>query len=164
MRPIDVVAAKQTFKAPTTIKIGDKEVVRSRPFTILSTALTLTPNGFADAVPPFDPLTAMGGAAEKADAAPDPGPVQDDAEVSFSQRDLTPDQAAAATGELTLAEAQAQVAEMLRTTAAGDDAPALPSQLLLMRTSQAGIDPLGGLSYRRAPARSTPTRPSPRSK
>ena len=46
-----------------------------RPFTILSTTLTLTPNSFADAVPPFDPLTVTSGAAEKADAPPDPGPV-----------------------------------------------------------------------------------------
>jgi murein DD-endopeptidase MepM/ murein hydrolase activator NlpD len=147
VRPIDVVAAKQTYKAPTTIKIGDKEVVRMRPFTILSTALTLTPNAFADAVPPFDPLMATSGAAEKADAPPDPGPAQDDAEVAFSQRDLAADEAVAATGELTLAEAQAQVAELLKAVAPGEEAPALPSQLLLKRTSQAGIDPLGALSY-----------------
>src|SRR5271154_1827784 len=76
VRPIDIVAAKQTFKAPTTIKIGDKEVVKARPFTILSTTLTVTPTGFADAVPPFDPLKATSGSAEKADAPPDPGPVQ----------------------------------------------------------------------------------------
>jgi murein DD-endopeptidase MepM/ murein hydrolase activator NlpD len=147
VRPIDVVAAKQTYKAPTTIKIGDKEVVRMRPFTILSTALTLTANSFADAVPPFDPLMVTSGAAEKADAPPDPGPAQDDAEVAFSERDLTADEAVAATGELTLAEAQAQVAELLKAAGSGDDAPALPSQLLLKRTSQAGIDPLGALSY-----------------
>jgi murein DD-endopeptidase MepM/ murein hydrolase activator NlpD len=147
VRPIDVVAAKQTYKAPTTIKIGDKEVVRVRPFTILSTALALTPNAFADAVPPFNPLTAMSGAAEKADAPPDPGPAQDDAEVAFSQRDLAPDEAAAATGELTLADAQAQVAELLKASTTGDEIPVLPPQLLLKRTSQAGIDPLGGLSY-----------------
>jgi len=79
--------AKQTYKAPTTIKIGDKEVVRMRPFTILSTALTLTPNAYADAVPQFDPLMVTSGAAEKADAPPDPGPAQDDAEVAFSQRE-----------------------------------------------------------------------------
>jgi len=148
VRPIDVVAAKQTYKAPTTIKIGDKEVVRMRPFTILSTALPLTANAFADAVPPFDPLKAASGAAEKADAPPDPGPAQDDAEVAFSQRDLGPNEAASAGGELTLAEAQAQVAELLKASPAGDQqAPAFPSQLLLKRTSQAGIDPLGALSY-----------------
>jgi len=126
VRPIDIVAAKQTFKAPTTIKIGDKEVVKARPFTILSTTLTMTPTGFADAVPPFDPLKATSGSAEKADAPPDPGPMQDDAEVAFSQRDLTAEDAAAATGELTLAEAQAQVVEMIKATAAGDKAPPLP--------------------------------------
>jgi murein DD-endopeptidase MepM/ murein hydrolase activator NlpD len=150
VRPIDIVAAKQTFKAPTTIKIGDKEVVKTRPFTILSTTLTMTPTGFADAVPPFDPLKATNASAEKADAPPDPGPMQDDAEVAFSQRDLTIQEAAEATGELTLAEAQAQVVEMIKASAAGDKAPPLPSQMLLMRTSQAGIDPLGALSY--APA------------
>ncbi len=147
VRPIDIVAAKQTFKAPTTIKIGDKEVVKARPFTILATTLTMTPTGFADAVPPFDPLKATSGSAEKADAPPDPGPMQDDAEVAFSQRDLTAEDAAAATGELTLAEAQAQVVEMIKATAAGDKAPPLPPQMLLTRTSQAGIDPLGALSY-----------------
>jgi hypothetical protein len=119
VRPIDVVAAKQTYKAPTTIKIGDKEVVRMRPFTILSTALTLTPNAYADAVPQFDPLMVTSGAAEKADAPPDPGPAQDDAEVAFSQRDLAADEAVAATGELTLAEAQAQVSELLKAAASG---------------------------------------------
>ncbi len=147
VRPIDIVAAKQTFKAPTTIKIGDKEVVKTRSFTIVSTTLTMTPTGFADAVPPFDPLKATNGSAEKADAPPDPGPMQDDAEVAFSQRDLTPEDAAAATGELTLAEAQAQVVEMIKAAAAGDKAPPLPPQMLLMRTSQAGVDPLGALSY-----------------
>ena len=126
VRPIDIVAAKQTFKAPTTIKIGDKEVVKARSFTILATTLTMTPTGFADAVPPFDPLKAITGSAEKADAPPDPGPMQDDAEVAFSQRDLTIEDAAAATGELTLAEAQAQVVQMIKATAAGDKAPPLP--------------------------------------
>jgi murein DD-endopeptidase MepM/ murein hydrolase activator NlpD len=147
VRPIDIVAAKQTFKAPTTIKIGDKEVVKARPFTILSTTLTVTPTGFADAVPPFDPLKATSGSAEKADAPPDPGPVQDDAEVAFSLRDLSAADAAEATGELTLGEAQAQVAEMIKETAVGDKVPPLPPQMLLMRTSLAGVDPLGALSY-----------------
>ena len=146
VRPVDIVAAKQTFKAPTTIKIGDKEVVKARPFTILSTTLTLTPTGFADEVPPFDPLKATNGSAEKPDAPPDPGPAQDDAEVAFSQRDLTPAVAATALSELTLAEAQAQVAETIRESTIGEKAPALPPQMLLMRTSQAGIDPLGALS------------------
>jgi len=51
LRPVDIVSDKQTFKAPTIIKVGDKEVVKARPFTRLETTLTMTPTGFADAVP-----------------------------------------------------------------------------------------------------------------
>jgi murein DD-endopeptidase MepM/ murein hydrolase activator NlpD len=148
VRPVDIVAAKQTFKAPTTIRIGDKEVVKPRAFTLVSTTLTLTPTGFADAVPEFNPLKLTAGA-EQADAPPDPGPVQDDAEVAFSTRDLAVADAASLKGELTLAEAQAQVVESIRAAAiAGAKAPIpLPPQMLLTRTSRAGLDPAGALSY-----------------
>jgi murein DD-endopeptidase MepM/ murein hydrolase activator NlpD len=144
VRPVDIVAAKQTFKAPTTIRIGDKEVVKSRAFTHVATTLTLTPTGFADAVPEFNPLKLTAGA-EQPDAAPDPGPMQDDAEVAFSTRDLTSADATVLTGELTLAEAQAQVVESIRAAA---KAPLpLPPQMLLMRTSRAGLDPSSTLGY-----------------
>jgi murein DD-endopeptidase MepM/ murein hydrolase activator NlpD len=148
VRPVDIVAAKQTFKAPTTIRIGDKEVVKPRAFTHVATTLTLTPTEFADAVPEFNPLK-LNASAEQPDAAPDPGPVQDDAEVAFSTRDFTNADAAALTGELTTAEAQAQVVESIRAAAiAGAKAPLpLPPQMLLMRTSRAGLDPSGVLGY-----------------
>jgi murein DD-endopeptidase MepM/ murein hydrolase activator NlpD len=148
VRPVDIIAAKQTFKAPTTLRIGDKEVVKARAFTLVSTTLTLTPTGFADAVPEFNPLK-LTAEAEQADAPPDPGPVQDDAEVAFSTRDLTAVDAASLKGELTLAEAQAQVVESIRAAAiAGAKAPLpLPPQMLLTRTSRAGLDPAGALSY-----------------
>ena len=48
-----MVAAKQTFKTPTTIKVGDKEVVESRAFTRVSTTLTLTDTGLGADVPEF---------------------------------------------------------------------------------------------------------------
>ncbi|WP_158812964.1 M23 family metallopeptidase [Methylocapsa sp. S129] len=148
VRPVDIIAAKQTFKAPTTIRIGDKEVVKARTFTHVATTLTLTPTGFADAVPEFNPLKLTAGA-EQPDAAPDPGPVQDDAEVAFSTRDLTGADAASLTGDLTLAEAQAQVVESIHAAAvAGAKAPLpLPPQMLLMRTSRAGLDPSAPLAY-----------------
>ncbi len=86
LRPVDIVSDKQTFKAPTIIKVGDKEVVKSRPFTRLETTLTMTPTGFADAVPPFNPLKITAGGTDVAEAPPDPGPVQDNAEVTFRVR------------------------------------------------------------------------------
>src|SRR5271166_870194 len=148
LRPVDIVADKQTFKVPTIIKIGDKEVVKARPFTRLQTTLTLTPTGFADAVPPFNPLKLMNRASDVADAPPDPGPMQDDAEITFRTEDLSPTDAEQTTGELSQAEAQAQVIETLKAPADAVKAPAqsLPPQILLMRTSRAARDPLGALS------------------
>ena len=149
VRPLDIVAAKQTFKASTTIRVGDKEVVKSRSFTHVETTLTLTPTSYADAVPEFNPLKLTAGSAEQPDAPPDPGPVEDNAEVTFSTRDLTNADAAALTGELTLAEAQAQVVESIRAAAAAGakPLPPLPPQMLLMRTSRAGAEAPGALAY-----------------
>jgi hypothetical protein len=148
LQPVNIVADKQTFKVPTTIKIGDKEVVKARPFTRLQTTLTLTPTGFSDAVPPFNPLKLMNRGSDFADPPPDPGPMQDDAEITFRTEDLTPTDAERITGELSQAEAQAQVIETLKAPADAVKAPAqsLPPQILLMRTSRAARDPLGALS------------------
>jgi murein DD-endopeptidase MepM/ murein hydrolase activator NlpD len=139
LRPVDIVSDKQTFKAPTIIKIGDREVVKARPFTRLETTLTLTPTGLADAVPPFNPLKITSGGADVADPPPDPGPVQDNAELTFRVEDLTANDVEHASGELTQAEAEAQVVETLKTpTDAQKAATSLPPQILLMRTSRAG--------------------------
>ena len=148
LRPVDIVSDKQTYKVPTTIKVGDKEVVKARAFTRLQTSLTMTPTGFADAVPPFNPLK-LTNRADAPDAAPDPGPVQDDAEVTFRVQDLAPTDAERASGELSLAEAQAQVVETLKAPPDAPKAPAQPlaPQLLLMRTTQAAGDAAAALAY-----------------
>ncbi len=138
LRPVDIVSDKQTFKAPTIIKVGDKEVVKARPFTRLETTLTMTPTGFADAVPPFNPLKVVNGGTDVAEAPPDPGPVQDSAEVSFSVGDLSPSDADQTTGELTQAEAEAQVVETLKAPTERAASQSLPPQILLMRTTRAG--------------------------
>jgi murein DD-endopeptidase MepM/ murein hydrolase activator NlpD len=138
LRPVDIVSDKQTFKAPTIIKVGDKEVVKPRPFTRLETTLTMTPTGFADAVPPFNPLKIANGGTDVAEAPPDPGPVQDSAEVSFRVADLSPGDADQTTGELTQAEAEAQVVETLKAPTEKAASQSLPPQILLMRTTRAG--------------------------
>jgi murein DD-endopeptidase MepM/ murein hydrolase activator NlpD len=148
LRPVDIVSDKQTYTVPTTIKIGDREVVKAREFTRLQTTLTTTPTGFSDAVPPFNPLKLMSKGADVPDSTPDPGPVQDDAEVTFRTQDLSPADAAQASGELSQAEAHAQVVETMKAPPDAPKAPAqpLPPQILLMRTSQAGVDPMGAAS------------------
>ena len=148
LRPIDIISDKQTYRIPTTIKVGDKELVKARAFTRLQTTLTMTPTGFADEVPPFNPLK-LTNRANVPDAAPDPGPVQDDAEVTFRVQDLAPADAERTSDELSLAEAQAQVVETLKAPPDAAKTPAQPlaPQLLLMRTTQAGGEPAGALSY-----------------
>lgn len=147
VQPVDIVAAKQSFKSIMTIKIGDKEVLKARPFTLLSTTLTTAPTSFAAQVPPFDPLKSMNAGAQKGEAPIDIGPAQDDSESAFASRDITSGEIAAAHGELTLAEAQAQVAEWAKAQAAGERLAPIPPQMLLMRTSRAGVEALGALSY-----------------
>jgi murein DD-endopeptidase MepM/ murein hydrolase activator NlpD len=161
LRPVDIVSDKQTFKVPTTIKVGDKELVKARPYTRLQTTLTLTPTGFADAVPAFNPLKLMNRGSDAVDAPPDPGPMQDDAEVTFRVDDLSPADAAQTSGELSQAEAQAQVVETLKASADALKAlpQSLPPQILLMRTIQAGGDQIGGLTSYATVGSVSPTAP-----
>ena len=157
VRPVDIVAAKQDFVVTGPVKVGDKEVVRGKPYTLLSTTLTTTPTQFAAAVPPFDPLKTGADRPAKPDAAPEPPP-QDENEVAFTSRDIGPGDIAAVTGELSLSQAMAQVAEYVRSEQAGERRFALAPQLMLTRTSRAGVDPLGALSY--APTGDTQLFPS----
>ncbi len=86
VRGIDMVAAKQTFKTPTTIRVGDREVVRNRAFTRVSTTLTLSDTGLGADVPDFNPLQMLADSSNPApdvQDAPDVAPTQDDQEVSF---------------------------------------------------------------------------------
>ncbi len=143
MRSVDVVAAKQTFRTATTAKSGDKEVVRTKAFTQVSTTLTLSPTNFADEVPPFNPLKLTSDPHYAADNLNESDIAPDDAEVSFVTHDLNTSNMEAQSASLTPAECQAQVVEQSKTTlAAGSKAGLpLPGQLLLSRTSKARVDP-----------------------
>ncbi|MBL8587546.1 MAG: M23 family metallopeptidase [Methylobacteriaceae bacterium] len=150
VKAVDIVAAKQTFRTPVAIRAGDKEVIRQRAFTRVATPLTVASTGFADDVPAFNPLRLMGDT-QTAGAAQDAGPALDEAEVSFSTHDLDRLPQVEAGPALSAEEAAAQVAEQVRSQVASGAKPAipLPPQLLLMRTSRVGLDPLGALSYAR---------------
>jgi murein DD-endopeptidase MepM/ murein hydrolase activator NlpD len=143
VKAVDMIADKQTFKAPTTIKLGDKEIVKVHSFTHIETNLLGTSAGFADDVPPFNPLQLLSDARNPIDAPPEPD--EDDGDVSWSTRDL-PVQNLSSIAVLSPDEVQAQVAEQIKSTlAAGSEPFTLPPQLLLMRTSRANA--LGALAY-----------------
>ncbi len=143
VQSVDIVAARRTFRAPTAIRSGDKEVMKVHDFTRVETTLLLADAGLAEEVPAFNPLKLLADA--RAPAEPAPEPIQDDAEVAWSTRDFRGEGLAAANA-LTSEEVQAQVAEHLRVTPQpGAKLIALPPQLLLMRTSRADLP--GILAY-----------------
>jgi murein DD-endopeptidase MepM/ murein hydrolase activator NlpD len=144
VKAVDVVAAKQTFKAPMTIKAGDKEIVRNYSLTHVETTLLTASAGFADDVPLFNPLKLLADARNPVEA-PGPEPQTGDVDVSWSTRDL-PVQALSTTAILSSEDVEAQVAETIKNqTEVGSSPISLPAQLLLMRTSRANPD--GALAY-----------------
>ena len=148
MKSVDLVAAKQSFRTTTPVKVGDREVMRMRGFTRISTPLTLASTGFADEVPPFNPIKLLNDARNPIAAeAIDPGQRQDDAEVSFASRDLAGVDLPATGLRLSAEEVQAQVAEMMKSAFTTGNPLALNSQVLLTRTSRVGLDMPGGLGY-----------------
>ena len=147
IRSADIVAEKQSFKTPVAVKVGDKQVIRMRGFTHVATTLALALTGSEDEVPEFNPLKLMAQDANPAEAPPpDPGPALADADVSFTTKDLATVDPSRFGGFLSADEIQAQVAESARSLAA-PNRPALPPQMLLMRTSRAGILPGEGLGF-----------------
>jgi murein DD-endopeptidase MepM/ murein hydrolase activator NlpD len=145
VKAVDIVAAKQGFKAPTTIKIGDKEVVKNHNFMHVETTLLTASAGFADEVPAYNPLKLLADARDPVEA-PAPDPQTGDEDVSWSLRDI-PLKALSISAMLTTEEVQAQVAETIRNERDVAGGPIdLPAQLLLMRTSRAS-DPAGALAY-----------------
>jgi murein DD-endopeptidase MepM/ murein hydrolase activator NlpD len=81
-------ASRQVLRISTTTKVGDREVVRTRPVVRVSANLTMTSTEFAANVPPFNAqkLLAIAGA-DGVPADDQPG-AEPDAEVSYVTRDL----------------------------------------------------------------------------
>jgi murein DD-endopeptidase MepM/ murein hydrolase activator NlpD len=64
----DIVSARQSFRAPTAVTVGDHEIIKMRPFVKVATNLALSSIGYGADVPPFEPLKFFAGA--DATAAP----------------------------------------------------------------------------------------------
>jgi murein DD-endopeptidase MepM/ murein hydrolase activator NlpD len=155
VKAVDLVAAKQSFQAPTAMRIGDKEVMKVHTFTHVRTTLALATVGLSEDVPPFNPLKVLADARNPMmDAAQEP--VQDDAEISWSTHDLAGGTFSAQI-TLSMEEVQAQVAEQVKNTlAAGAKPLALPPQLLLMKTSRANLPGVLGYANSTEPITTAP--------
>lgn len=85
VRKVDLIAARQSYKVPVTVKVGNADVIRSASFTRVSTTLALDSLGFARQVPEFNLSRLVAGASEDKtlDALPEP---EIDAEVALVTR------------------------------------------------------------------------------
>ena len=139
-----VARTKQSFRAPVTQRVGDREVIKVRPFVRVATGLSLTTGTYAPDIPAFDPLKLFAeGAPER--GAPERGPESPadmpDAEVTVVKRDLA--EVAVLPGAAALADADvaALVEEERRLAAEAGRRAAVPiaPQLLLSRTLRAPL-------------------------
>ncbi len=145
IRSVDLMTAKQSFRTPTTIRAGGREVIKVKAFSRLSAPLLLAGGAHQDEIPPFNPLKLLTDGTEKNF---EPSPVQpaDDpeAEVSLVSSDLAGLAGGFATASLSDAEVRAQVREAAALPRR--QAPALPPQMLLARTMQSPSLPPAAVS------------------
>jgi len=81
------VSARQSFKAPMTIRNGEREAIKVRNFVRVATNLSLTAGTYTADIPPFNPLRLF---AEGMDEQRiEPTPEVADADVSVLRRDLS---------------------------------------------------------------------------
>ena len=84
----DARSARQVIRVTAMDRIGNREVVRVRPYVRVSANLTLSPSELTSDIPPFDAQKLLAAAGTQGAPAEDRPVVEPDAEVSFVTRDL----------------------------------------------------------------------------
>ena len=100
----DIASARQSFKAPTPVTIGDHEVIKMRPYVKVATNLALSTIGFNADVPPFEPLKLFGGSDQTVASSLEIRTSDEDTDVTLqksrlSSTDVRPDTSVALTIE-----------------------------------------------------------------
>src|SRR5450432_3453950 len=92
--PGESTAARNVVRVSTVTRVGNRDVMRVRPFIRISGNLSMATSDLSSKIPPFNAqrmLTDVGAAAPAAsDDANNPDAVEPDAEVSFVTKDLAP--------------------------------------------------------------------------
>ncbi len=144
-----VLAARQAFKAPVTLRVGQREVIKVRPFVRIATGLSLTSGQYATDIPPFNPLKLFAEGTDAPERFAEAPADTNDADVSFIKSDLAtvvfPDPAPGLSDD----EVAAQIEEERRLAAEAGRRPALPlpAQLMLSRTLRQPGETSGPLAY-----------------
>jgi murein DD-endopeptidase MepM/ murein hydrolase activator NlpD len=92
--PNESTAARNVVRVSTVTRVGNRDVMRVRPFIRIAGNLSMTTSDLSAKIPPFNAqrmLTDVGAAAPAASDDPDNADaVEPDAEVSFVTKDLAP--------------------------------------------------------------------------
>jgi murein DD-endopeptidase MepM/ murein hydrolase activator NlpD len=92
--PAEATAARNVMRVSTVTRVGNRDVMRVRPFVRISGNLSMTTSDLSAKIPPFNAqrmLSDVGAAAPAASDDPNnPDAVEPDAEVSFVTKDLAP--------------------------------------------------------------------------
>lgn len=127
-------STRQNFKAPMTIRIGEREAIKVRSFVRVATNLSLTAGTYASDIPPFNPLRLFAEGMDEQRVEPTPEVA--DADVSVLRRDLSPVPIAASAPSLTDADVLAMLEEERRVfnEAGRRTSVPIPAQQMLSRT------------------------------
>jgi murein DD-endopeptidase MepM/ murein hydrolase activator NlpD len=85
---VETNSSRQTVRISVTSKVGDREVVRVRPYVRVSTNLAVAPTEYAANVPPFNAQKLLAQAGADGQPTDDQPGAEPDAEVSYVTRDL----------------------------------------------------------------------------
>ena len=139
VRNLMIASAKQSFRTPVTVRLGDREIIKVKPFVRIASALSMQTGVFATEIPRFDPMKFVSD--EPQERAPDPGTTEaPGAEVSVVKRELTDLAVDPSAPALSDEDVTAQVEEERRLAAEAGRRTALPlaPQIMLSRTLQQG--------------------------
>jgi murein DD-endopeptidase MepM/ murein hydrolase activator NlpD len=86
--PSESPASRQLIRISTTSRVGDREVVRVRPYVRVSANLSLASSEYASGVPPFNAQKLLAAAIADGAGGDDQPGAEPDGEVSYVTRDL----------------------------------------------------------------------------
>jgi len=148
-------ASRTVIKITTNTRVGDREVVRVRPFVRVSSNLALSVTELSANIPPFNPQKIMLG-----DNGPVPGDetaqAEPNVEVSFVTKDLVPLLPRARVAALVPVEdVVARVREATNFTGSTPvnytGAPGMPGETKLAYATEGNVDPYAGFEMRIVP-------------
>jgi murein DD-endopeptidase MepM/ murein hydrolase activator NlpD len=146
---------RQVIRVSTTARVANHEVVRVRPFLLISGNLALTASDLSADIPPYNPQKLLAESATGSDAPETPPAAEPDAEVAFVMRNLSPMLPRMKIAMVTPAD---EVIDRVREAAAWAEKTAkhLPvaadiSGIKLAYAGQGGPDPYAGFEARIVP-------------